>query len=262
MPAALVAALAMTACGTDSGTATGSAPEGEALTGIKWNVESVTVDGKTTAAPAGADLVIEGKEASGNYGCNRFTADVTADGATLTFKPGATTTMACDDMAFETLYAGVLKGALKADASADKLTLTGADGDRINLTSKAVAPPKAASFTGTKWSVDALAGGSSPLDSVSSVPEGKSYFTVGKDGSVRGNLGCNSFNTTAKIAGDTVTFGPIASTRMACTGPEGDAEKAMTELLGSGALKVTIEGNALTLTADSGKSLGAKALRK
>ncbi|MCB5169670.1 META domain-containing protein [Streptomyces bambusae] len=262
-PAALVAALALTGCGSTGSDAAGagSAPA-EALTGVKWNVESIKAGGKETAAPPGVDLLVEGKAASGNYGCNRFQADVTLSGDKLTVKPGPTTTMACDAMEFETLYSETLDGELTVKTAGERLTLTNAKGDVITLTSKAVAPPKAAPLKGTKWTVDALAAGSSPMDSVNSVPGGASHFTIAEDGTVTGNLGCNTFRSTAKVSGDSVTFGALSATRKACKGAEGETEKAMTELLGSGPLKSKVDGNTLTLTAESGKSLGAKAGEK
>ena len=45
----------------------------------------MTVDGKKSAAPAGAHVEITSKgRAEGNYGCNRFGADVTVNGDTIT----------------------------------------------------------------------------------------------------------------------------------------------------------------------------------
>ncbi|MFT3851268.1 MAG: META domain-containing protein [Ilumatobacteraceae bacterium] len=37
------------------------------------------------------------------------------------------------------------------------------------------------------------------------------------DGSVSGNAGCNNFNGSVTVDGDSLTFGPLASTMMACT---------------------------------------------
>ena len=64
-------------CGTENGTESvpvPSAPAGRSPA-AQWNVESVTVDGKTRDAPAGAHIEF-GKDGKvgGNFGCNRFGA--------------------------------------------------------------------------------------------------------------------------------------------------------------------------------------------
>lgn len=45
----------------------------------------------------------------------------------------------------------------------------------------------------------------------------QTVLQIGADGAVSGSGGCNSMTGTATISGDSITFSPIASTRMACT---------------------------------------------
>ena len=45
-----------------------------------------------------------------------------------------------------------------------------------------------------------------------------------KDGRTSGFGGCNGFNGSFDRRGDALTFGPVASTRMACQPPAGDWE--------------------------------------
>ncbi|MFI6895741.1 META domain-containing protein, partial [Streptomyces sp. NPDC050256] len=62
--------------GSDGSGGSGTVRSDSPLTGIRWEIESVTVGGKRSAAPAGAHVEIDAKgRASGNYGCNRFTAE-------------------------------------------------------------------------------------------------------------------------------------------------------------------------------------------
>jgi heat shock protein HslJ len=42
-------------------------------------------------------------------------------------------------------------------------------------------------------------------------------FAVFEDGTVAGSSGCNSYNGTYQIDGDSMAIGPLASTLMACT---------------------------------------------
>lgn len=51
------------------------------LTGVRWAVDSVTVDGATRRSPGSARLTIADGKASGSYGCNDFTATAVVEGA-------------------------------------------------------------------------------------------------------------------------------------------------------------------------------------
>ncbi|MFB6523324.1 META domain-containing protein [Streptomyces sp. NPDC056401] len=264
LPAALVAVLALsataTACGDGGGTP-GTHP-GRGFSG-SWSVESLTVDGKVLPAPAAARLSVEpGKgheaEATGNYGCNGFTAAVVFDSAaTMTVSPGAHTDMACPDLPFETAFARLFRGPLTVERSPEKITLKAPDGNVIALSSKPPAP--AAPLLATQWTVDSLIKG----ETASSVPadaEGRARFTLAADGTVSGSLGCNRFNASAAVEGNRLTVGPLTTTRMACEGGPGEVERALTALFGSGPLDWKIQADTLTLTATaSGTALTAKA---
>jgi heat shock protein HslJ len=109
------------------------------VTGVRWNVDSVTVDGTTHRAPAGAHVEIEDGKAAGNYGCNNFTAKAAVEGDRIRFSDARATRMACTDqpMAFERMLAGTLtQGALTTDVKGATLTLATADGDQVRLTRK------------------------------------------------------------------------------------------------------------------------------
>ncbi|MFJ7267336.1 META domain-containing protein [Streptomyces sp. NPDC099050] len=264
VPVALAAVLALsataTACG-DGGAEPGTQPA-RGFSG-SWSVESLTVDGAVLRAPAAARLSVErGKgyeaEATGNYGCNGFTAAVVFDSAaTMTVSPGAHTDMACADLPFETAFAKLFRGSLTVEQGQETITLKTSDGSTIALNSKPPAP--AAPLVATQWTVDSLIKG----DTASSVPagaEGRARFTVGADGTVSGNLGCNRFNASAAVEGNRLTVGPLTSTRMACEGGPGEVERALTELFGGGPLDWKTQGDALTLTATrSGTAITAKA---
>lgn len=57
-------------------------------------------------------------------------------------------------------------------------------------------------------------------------------MTFQADGSVNGTSGCNRFNGTVEVDGSAMTFGPSASTRMACPGELDALEKAFFDALG------------------------------
>lgn len=266
LPAALVAVLALSATATACGDGGGAPPNvgtapARGFSG-SWSVESLTVDGKVLRAPAAARMSVErGKgyeaEATGNYGCNGFTAAVVFDSAaTMTVTPGPHTELACPDLPFETAFAKVFRGRLTVEQGQEKITLKTSDGSAIALNSKPPAP--AAPLVATQWTVDSLIKG----ETASSVPagaEGRARFTVAADGTASGNLGCNRFNAKAVVEGDKLTVGPLTTTRMACEGGPGEVERALTELFGGGPLDWKISGDALTLTGSGGKAVTARA---
>jgi heat shock protein HslJ len=235
-----VALLALAACGTESasdpgsssGTGSGPGPGAEAgpedsggsvqtdlpFIDVRWNVSGVSVDGRKTPVPAGAGVEIrKDGQISLSTGCNGYGGNVKVDGDTITVGRKASTAMGCEDhlMAFEGAMGKAFSGKLKATmASDDKgLTLTSADGKKnsISLTSD-----PSVLLTGSKWQIAPEPSGH-PADSPPPGPQpGKAYFSFFKDGTVRGNLGCNSFSGSAKVTASTITFGPLTSTRKMC----------------------------------------------
>lgn len=109
------------------------------VTGVWWNVDSVTVGGVVHRAPPGAHVEIEDGKAAGNYGCNHFTAKAAVTGDSVRFSNARSTRMACEEqpMAFERTLAGTLAdGTLTAEVDGATLTLATADGDQVRLTRK------------------------------------------------------------------------------------------------------------------------------
>lgn len=258
-----LAVLALAACGAESGSGPGSGPGSGGgsvqpdvpVTGVHWSVDSVTVDGRRTAAPAGAHVEItdEGR-AQGNYGCNHFGADVKVEGDTITVQPAEMTEMACEERVqnFEDTLRAALTGKLRAELTDGRLTLTTQKGDSVTLTSEPSAP-----LVGTKWAVNSLVSG----ETAASLPAGaedKAYLTFGKDGSVAGSLGCNRFTSTAEIAEDTITFGRLAATKKLCEGPEMDLERKMVKVL-EGTATYELNHRSLTLTGPDGEGFAAVA---
>ncbi|WP_406270203.1 META domain-containing protein [Streptomyces sp. NBC_00191] len=259
IPVTALALLALAACGTETGSGSGTGDPGASvsadlpLTGVHWSVDSVTVDGKKSAAPEGAHVEITSKgRAQGSYGCNGFGADVKVVGDTITVGNAVQTEMACDKgrMAFEDALRAAFSGKLKAKITDGKLTLTTDKGDSIALSAQKPAP-----LVGTKWTVNSLVTGGT----ASSMPAGtekNAYMTFAKDGSVRGSLGCNTFTSTAKIAGSAITFDRLATTRKMCTGTAAMVESHLLKVL-KGKVTYKIDYRTLSLTAENGKGLAA-----
>jgi heat shock protein HslJ len=109
---------------------------------------------------------------------------------------------------------------------------------------------------GTRWDITHVTSGpaAGSTDSNAAVgasvapPEAYLKFAEGK---VSGNDGCNSFSGDATIGTDTVTFGPIVSTKRACPSTHDDGVLAVL----SGTVSWRIDHTVLTLTNPSGAGL-------
>jgi heat shock protein HslJ len=74
---------------------------------------------------------------------------------------------------------------------------------------QAGAPPAVISLVGTDWQLEDL-GGVGVLEHV------EATLTFPEAGKAVGNASCNRFFGPVEISGDSIHFGPLASTRMAC----------------------------------------------
>ncbi|MFE0176802.1 META domain-containing protein [Streptomyces sp. NPDC059002] len=264
------AGLLLTACGTESGAGSEGGSGGRSvdtglpITGVRWNVESLTVGGKKYDAPDGAHLKI-GKDgrAGGNYGCNHVGSDVSVRGDTLDFTKTRTTDMACTGkggrMEFEEDLTRTLdKEKFTAKVDGDRMTLTTAKGDHVDFTSRPAEPD--APLTGTKWTVNAI-GDAKTTASLPKAVDGKVHLTFGKDGKVRGNLGCNDVTAKAEAKDGRITFGVPATTRKMCPGDAMTTERTLLKLFG-GTARYEVKQDTLKLTADDGTVIGANAAQQ
>lgn len=179
-------------------------------------------------------------------GCNTMGASYGIDGATLRIDDAAMTEMACDDarMAQDEWVFALFGAAPTVVLAGDDLTL--AAGDTVmRLADREVADPDL-SLTGTIWRVDSIIVG----DAVSSVPDGvQATLVFDVAGRVDVATGCNRGGGTYVVDGDTLRFGALALTKMACDGPAGAMESAVLAVLGADRVAFAIEASRLTLTA-------------
>ncbi|MEV5978972.1 META domain-containing protein [Streptomyces sp. NPDC052114] len=263
------AGLLLTACGTESGAGSEGGSGGRSvetelpLTGVRWNVESLTLGGKKHAAPEDVYLKI-GKDgrAGGSYGCNRVGSDVSVKGDTVDFGKPLTTKRACTDddrMTFEKHFMRALDTQkFTAKVTGDRMTLTTAKGDRVDLTSQPAEPD--APLTGTKWTVNGIGDGKAAATLPKALAD-KVHLTFGEDGKVRGNLGCNDVTAKAESKDGRITFGAPATTRKMCPGDAMTTERKLLKLFG-GTARYQVEQDALKLTAEDGTVILAQAAKK
>ncbi len=247
----LSALMGLAAC--SSGAASSPTPAGPTTAGPTTAVPtSAGLDGRTflSTSITGHDLVpgsrvtirFDGGSIGASAGCNSMSGSYEIVDGVLTTGPMMTTEMGCAEplMAQDTWLSGFLAGAA-VTLDGDILTLA-RDGVTLALTDKEVAMPDRP-LEGTRWVVDGLVS----HDAVSSVPTGVTASLVFADGSVAVETGCNTGSGTAAITDTTITFGPIATTRMACPDPQMEVEALVTQVL-SGEVAYEIDADTLRLS--------------
>ncbi len=214
----VLALLTLAACGTESGSGPGSGGGSDTarsdvpVTGVAWQVDSLTVGGKKTEAPEGSRLEIDPKgRATAYFGCNHIGARAEVEGDRITLSEPSRTEMACgeDVDAFEKAAVSALDGELTAKLSGEKLTLTAEGGGTMALSEE-----RPADLTGTRWAVNTLVDGETATSVPADLPKERvPHLTFGEDGTVQGNYGCNAYRGKATVKDATITFGPRPAPR-------------------------------------------------
>jgi len=248
------------ACGDDEeavdvgGTPTtapgGGAPSDPVTTDYAALVDGVTftatsVTGYDLAPGATLGLIFADGSLGITGGCNTQNAPYVVDGDRLTLTGDAMSTMmACDQplMDQDTWIVGLLQAGATLSGTADALTLTSGD-VVIELTSAAAGSD--AALVGPTWTLDSIIDG----ETASNVPAGVEAPTVtfADDGTVSVFTGCNRGSTTVKAGATTITFAPLATTKMACE-PDAMALEATVAAVLDGDVAYELDGDSLSLT--------------
>jgi heat shock protein HslJ len=161
-------------------------------------------------------LRFDAGRASGTDGCNRYSSPYTTKGSGLEFgADGASTQMACppDVMQQAAAYRSGLSAARSYRVEGGRLQLLGPDGAVL-----ATLVPQPQALAGTSWRVTGYNNG---RQAVVSVLAGTTLtLAFAPDGRVSGSAGCNHYSAKYTFAGESLGFGPAATTRKMCADHE------------------------------------------
>lgn len=204
---------------------------------------STDLEGATLVPGTRIRLAFADGSLNANGGCNTMGGAYSIDGDRLRASQMSMTEMGCDEPRMQQdQWLGGLLGDVAFTLDGDTLTLT--DGTiHLTLVDKEVATPDQP-LEGTEWILDGIVSG----DAVSSVPVGVTASIRITSGRVELKPGCNSGGGTVEVTADTLTFGPIALTKMACEPGPMSVETAVVAVL-SGPVDYTIDADVLTLDA-------------
>lgn len=232
--------------------ASAAAPTGSPASLDGHTYLSTDIQGASLVPGTRVRLAFDDGGVNANAGCNTIAGNYAIDGDRFTAAQLGMTEMACDAplMAQDQWLAGLL-GNTRITLAGDTLTVT--DGTAtLTLVDKEVATPDLA-LEGTHWVLDGIVSG----DAVSSVPLGVAASIRINAGRADIEAGCNMGGGPVSVAGSTLTFGPIALTKMACEGGAMAVETAFIAVL-SRPVSYTIDANILTIDAgDAGLTFRA-----
>jgi heat shock protein HslJ len=188
---------------------------------------------------------------NGFSACNTFFGDYQQTGDSLLIGKLGSTMMACEDPASEVerSFQSAFSGQLQVALDGQSLRLSSASGTAMQF----VAEP-AAQLEGVTWAVKNYNNG---RQAVVGVLDGASLSMQFSNGEVFGSAGCNSFRGEFKTAGNRIEFGPVATTRRACSAELMAQEQEFLAALASSVTWV-IEGGVLDMhRADSERTIWA-----
>ncbi|MER5840548.1 META domain-containing protein [Streptomyces prasinus] len=257
--AAATAALlvpAVAACGSeqaDAGAAAGRSSAGSAtagttersLTGIRWNVDSVTAGGTTHRATSDAYMILtEDGGVEGSYGCNSFRGETAPEGDRVRLEGLRSTAVACDGPGREfdhALLDAFTGDSPRAEVKDGRLVLTSEDGATVRFSEGGEDTP----LHGTKWKI------------TSPDTAGRAHLTFDEEeGTVSGSLGCNKVNAEATVRDGHITVGTPTTTRMVCEDSLMKAEKHLLRFFDT-TLDYRVDHRSMTLTSENGGSVNA-----
>ena len=195
-------------------------PDMMTLEGPTWRLAAVIhADGELQTVPddVEATAMFAAGAVSGSGGCNRFTASYRADGDHLTIERGATTMMACPEpqATVEMAFQAALEATKAYRIEDGRLAWLDAEGREL----AAFKPLQHAALTGATWRAIFYNNG---RGAAVSVLDGSTITaTFGADGQVSGSAGCNRYHAAYSVKESSITIQAPASTRMACSEPEG-----------------------------------------
>ncbi len=228
------------------------AAQGGPLEGVSWQLSTYLAEGTAVPVPeqVAATATFAGGQVSGSNGCNGYSGPFVASGSTLTVGPLASTLMGCGPVqsALETAFMTLFQRTGSYTATATELTLY----DMSGAKTMTFTPQAAVTLESTPWNVVNYNNGKEAT--VSLVADSTITLQFGSDGTVSGNATCNSYNGTFTTDAATVTVGPLATTRMACSSDELNAQEAQYLAALQAAATYDIDNGTLTIRDAGGAS--------
>ncbi len=178
------------------------------LVDSQWRLINYSAPSAEIALPdsPAITLSLTADRASGSGGCNSYTAALTYAEDRLSFGQIASTEMACDEpiMTMETTYFEALAKVGRYQIVDGQLVLLSDDGQRLTFV-------RLPTFTESAWRLVTYGAPNNQI----AVAEAEITLSFA-EGRAAGSGGCNQYSAPFTVAGDSLSFGTVVSTRRAC----------------------------------------------
>jgi heat shock protein HslJ len=212
------------------------------LDSVKWALADRIEDSQV-------DLRFEEGQISGRAGINRYFAGYEQDGSSLRIGNTGSTQMAGpqDLMDQEQAFLSALGSVASFQIVGEQLRLLNGDGIAV----LSLVPSLEPALSPNTWSATGVNNGKGGVSSL--LAGSKVVVRFDEDGRISGNSGCNRFQGSYEINGESLNVGPLASTRKMCASPEGIMEQEANVLQAlEKASTFKMDGSSLELRDDSG----------
>jgi len=178
------------------------------LNGTQWQLVSLGAAADPTPVLSDTTVTLifgDAGDVGGSGGCNTYGGSYSVSGSSITFDQIVSTLMACVDNGVqdqESAYFAALQSAVSFTLSSDQLVISYDEGQELVFV-------PVLSLEANLWHLVTL-GGSPVLDAAPITLE----FTG--DNQASGSGGCNNYRGSYTLNGESLTFSPVLSTRMAC----------------------------------------------
>ena len=177
--------------------------------------------------------------------CNSVGGTYTQQDSSLTIQLGPSTLVGCPADSQADTFMRDLSNVATFVMVGDNLVLN----LRADAGNMYFEPQPSLSLTETAWHVQSYNNGRGGVTSVLTGTELTATF--GADGGVAGSSGCNQFRGNYTVSGDTISIGPLATTRMACPEPIMTQENEFLAAL-QAATRFDLTAQRLTLRSSNG----------
>ncbi|NEE00620.1 META domain-containing protein [Phytoactinopolyspora halotolerans] len=237
---------------TSDGSGSGADADDVAIDGTWELVEGNGPGGPLEVVDGYPVTLTIGDEVGGRSACNHYGAELTRDGASVSFGVSHMTEMACmpEVMDLESAYFEALEDVRTAGLESDMLVLAGPSSE---LRFEAVPEVPVAQVVGTDWVLESLVDGVGGDATVSSVAGEPALLRLEEDGTFTGSTGCR------EMSGDyVVSNGQIAPVELTmddreCPDELRDQDDHVVSVMEG--FQASVDGDTLTLVSQGGRGL-------
>lgn len=210
------------------------------LSGVTWTWLHSDYNDDTSIAAADPTRYTVEFHSDGTLGigadCNRVVGTYTREASQLSIRLGPTTLAACPPDSQASTFLADLSRVASYVLDGDNLVLN----MQLDTGNVVLQPQSNTALVGVTWQLNSVNNGRNGV--ISALPGTQVTASFGADGSVAGSAGCNTYRGSYTLDGNSLSVGPLATSRMACAPPIMEQESQFLEALQATATFAFVSG--------------------